>query len=244
MIRFEQVCKRFGDHEVLRAVDLEIPRGRVHFIMGHSGAGKSVLIKQVVGLLRPNAGRIWFDGQDITDLSEAGFASVRERCQLIFQHATLFDGLTAIDNVAMPLRNRFGLRPNAATEAAHAALLRVHADAFAERFPSELGAGVRKRIAIARALALKPEVVLYDEPTTGLDPVSARRIDRLIRETSDALGLTSVVVSHDLASMHGVADHVAFLWEGRVHFQGRAAGLQASRDPILARFCGAEFLAT
>ena len=238
VIRFVDVQKRFGAHEVLRGVSLTVRRGSVHFILGPSGAGKSVLIKQLVGLLRPDAGEIWLDDDELSRADERRFFRVRERCQLIFQQATLFEQLTVLENVAMPVRKRHHLSRAAAEARARVALGQVHAEAISERLPSTLGVGVQKRVAIARALALAPQVLLYDEPTTSLDPVAARRTDRLIAETSLALGLTSVVVSHDLTSVATIAERVTFLHDGRVRFDGTPAELFASADPIVRRFIG------
>ncbi len=240
IISLRDVDKAFDGRPVLRGVSVTVMPRTVHFIIGASGVGKSVTIKQMVGLLRPDRGRIELDGEDVTDLDEPGWLVKRRRFQMIFQHATLFDALTVLENVAMPVAKRFRLRAAAAEPRAREALRAVHAEALAARMPAELGLGVRKRVAIARALALLPEVLLYDEPTTGLDPVAARRTDRLIRETVDALGLTALVVSHDLASVRGIGDVVTFLHEGRVHFAGPPAQLFAATDPVLRAFVHGE----
>lgn len=235
MIVFTNVAKRFGAVPVLRGVSLTVRPGSVHYVIGESGAGKSVLIKQVVGLIQPDSGSIVLDGQELVGLDERSFRSVRERCQLIFQSATLFDALTILENVAMPLRRRFALEPADAKGRARAALARVRALDVADRLPSEIGPGLRKRVAVARALALEPRVLLYDEPTTSLDPVSARRTDRLIRDTATALGITSMVVSHDLISVR-TGDRVSFLHDGQVRFDGPPTELFESDDPLVRRF--------
>jgi phospholipid/cholesterol/gamma-HCH transport system ATP-binding protein len=235
-IRFVDVHKRFGDNRVLEGVSLDVAQGSVHFVIGESGVGKSVLIKQVVGLLRPDSGRVEFDGRDLTGLDEAGYFSVRERCQMIFQNATLFDGLTVRENVAMPLCKRFRVARQEARRRAREALEMVQARHLEDRLPGTLGQGVRKRVAIARALALEPEALLYDEPTTGLDPVAARRTDRLIRDMADRLGLTSLVVSHDLQSVRAIGDRVTFLHQGSVCFEGSAGDLFSSENSVVRRF--------
>jgi phospholipid/cholesterol/gamma-HCH transport system ATP-binding protein len=239
VIVFDDVHKAFGGRAVLRGVSLTVARGSVHFVIGESGGGKSVLVKHVVGLVRPDRGSIRYDGRELVGLSEAGFREVRRSCQMIFQSATLFDGLTLLENVAMPLRQRFGLPKREAYERARDALERVHATALGDRLPAEVGAGVRKRIAVARAIALEPRTILYDEPTTSLDPVAARRTDRLIREMADRFGITSFVVSHDLVSVH-TGDRVSFLESGRVAFEGTPEELAASRDPAVRRFVHGE----
>ncbi len=238
MIAFDDVYKRFGDKQVLAGVSLRIDAGKVHFIIGESGAGKSVLIKQVVGLIKPDRGAVRFCGADVVPMGEAELLGVRRRCQMIFQHATLFDALSVLENIAMPLRKRFGLGRRQAQAKAREALALVHVLHTAERLPSELGAGVQKRVAIARALALEPEVLLYDEPTTSLDPIAARRTDRLIAETTFRLGLTSVVVSHDMTSVRAIADRVAMLHEGRICFDGTATELGSSDLEAVRRFRG------
>jgi phospholipid/cholesterol/gamma-HCH transport system ATP-binding protein len=236
VIRFAGVHKVFGDLQVLRGVSFCVLPGSVHFIMGPSGVGKSVTIKQLVGLLRPDAGVVELFGEDVSALDERAWLDRRRRCQMIFQQATLFDALTVLENVAMPVAKRFRLSRGEAEVRARRALAQVDAEALSDRLPPTLGGGVRKRIAIARALALEPEVLLYDEPTTGLDPVAARRTDRLIRHTSRALGLTSVVVSHDLESVAAIGDWVVLLHEGQVVFDGRPDAMFAATDPLIRGF--------
>jgi phospholipid/cholesterol/gamma-HCH transport system ATP-binding protein len=234
-IEFVGVTKAFAGKPVLRGLDLAIDRGSAHYIIGTSGVGKSVTIKLLVGLLSADAGEIWFDGARVDGLAEAAFYPVRRRVGMVFQSATLFDGLSLRDNVALPLRVHRRLRPAAAAREAQALLEAVYLGDQGERFPAELSDGVRKRAAIARTLAMAPEVVLFDEPTTGLDPISARRIDRLIRDLVER-GLTCVVVSHDLPSILGAADQVSLLYAGRVHAAGAPAALAAGDDPIVRQF--------
>jgi len=238
VISFRDVHKAFGALKVLDGVSVDVQAGTVHFIMGRSGAGKSVLTRQVIGLLRPDDGEVWVDGLEVSRLSEAEFMPVRRKCQMIFQHATLFEAMTVLENVAMPIRKRTNLTASQAREKAEEALGRVHVQDAMGRMPAELGAGVKKRVAIARAIALDPEIMLYDEPTTSLDPVAARRTDRLIREMADELGITSMVVSHDLTSLQAIADRVTFLNLGRVAFDGAADEMLSSDDPVLRRFVG------
>ena len=236
MIEFRGVHKAFSGKVVLSGVDLRVERGEVMFIIGTSGVGKSVTIKHLVGLLRVDAGEIWFDGARVDQLSERQFEPIRKRCGMVFQSSTLFDSMTLKENVALPLRKHKGLRQAAAEVEALRRLEQVHMAPFADRYPAELSDGMRKRAAIARTLTLEPEAVLFDEPTTGLDPVSARRIDRLIRELSDTLGVTSIVVSHDLDSTFSIADRIAFLYQGRVHACGTPAEIRGSADPVVQQF--------
>jgi phospholipid/cholesterol/gamma-HCH transport system ATP-binding protein len=235
-IEFKTVTKAFGGKPVLRGMDLAVAKGEVMFIIGTSGVGKSVTIKHLIGLLRIDGGEIWFDGARIDQLPEAKLAPLRKRIGMVFQSSTLFDSMTLAENVALPLRKHGGLRHAAALVEAKKRLAQVYMDDYADRYPAELSDGMRKRAAIARTLALQPEVVLFDEPTTGLDPVSARRVDRLIRELATSLGVTAIVVSHDPPSIFGIADRVAFIYQGRVHVVATPAELRASSDPIVQQF--------
>jgi phospholipid/cholesterol/gamma-HCH transport system ATP-binding protein len=235
IIQFKNIHKSFDDKPVLTGLDLSVEASEVLFIVGTSGVGKSVTIKQLVGLLRPDSGEILLDGARIDHLPEAALYPIRQRCAMVFQHATLFDSMTILENVALPLRKHRKLGARDAERDALRRLEQVHMAEHARAFPAELGDGMRKRAAIARALTLEPELVLLDEPTTGLDPVSARRIDRLIRELADG-GVTSIVVSHDLTSMFSIADRIALLYRGKVHVIGAPAELRASSDPVVQQF--------
>jgi phospholipid/cholesterol/gamma-HCH transport system ATP-binding protein len=235
-IEFVAVAKAFAGKPVLRDMNLAVKRGEVLFIIGTSGVGKSVTIKHLVGLLHVDAGEIWFDGRRIDQLTERDFPPIRKRIGMVFQSSTLFDSMTLAENVALPLRKHKGMRHRAAVEEARLRLAQVYMADYADRFPAELSDGMRKRAAIARTLTLDPEVVLFDEPTTGLDPVNARRIDRLIRELADRLGVTAVVVSHDLSSIFSIADRIAFLYQGRVHALGTQGEVQGSPDPVVQQF--------
>ena len=236
LIEFRSIAKAFGGKPVLQGMDLAVEKGEVLFIIGTSGVGKSVTIKHLVGLLRVDAGEIWFDGQRIDQLAEKAFWPVRRRIGMVFQSSTLFDSMTLTENVALPLRKHKHMRMAAACDDARRRLAEVYMSEFADRYPAELSDGMRKRAAIARTLALDPEVVLFDEPTTGLDPVNARRIDRLIRELADHRGMTAVVVSHDLTSIFSIADRIAFLYQGAVRALGTPAALRASDDSVVQQF--------
>src|SRR5512139_229575 len=235
-IEFKGVTKAFSGKPVLRGMNLAVAKGEVMFIIGTSGVGKSVTIKHLIGLLRIDQGEIWFDGQRVDTLPERALAPLRKRIGMVFQSSTLFDSMTLVENVALPLRKHQRMSHKAALDEAKQRLAQVYMEDYADRYPAELSDGMRKRAAIARTLALSPEVVLFDEPTTGLDPVSARRIDRLIRELADRLGVTAIVVSHDLPSIFGVADRVAFIYQGVTHTVATPAALRASPDPIIQQF--------
>jgi phospholipid/cholesterol/gamma-HCH transport system ATP-binding protein len=235
-VEFRGVAKAFGGQPVLRDLSLAIGRGEILYLIGTSGVGKSVAIKLLIGLLRIDAGEIWFDGRRIDQLAERALAPLRKRIGMVFQSSTLFDSMTLAENVALPLRVHRGMRWAAALDDARRRLGQVYMAEHAERYPAELSDGMRKRAAIARTLALDPEVVLFDEPTTGLDPVSARRVDRLIRELATGLGVTAVVVSHDPPSIFGTADRIALLYQGAVRALATPAELRASPDPVVQQF--------
>jgi phospholipid/cholesterol/gamma-HCH transport system ATP-binding protein len=240
LIHFKGLCKSFGSKTVLGGVSFEVRAGEVFFIIGASGVGKSVLIKHLVGLLAPDAGEIWLDGEEISKKTEADLGEVRKKCAMVFQHSTLFDSMTCVENVALPLRKHKGISHRRALEEARTRLAQVHMQPFADHYPAELGDGMRKRVAIARALTLDPRYVLFDEPTTSLDPVSARRVDRLIRELSDTLGVTSIVVSHDLVSTFTIADRIAMLYKGDVRLLGTPDAFKASDDAVVRQFIRGE----
>jgi phospholipid/cholesterol/gamma-HCH transport system ATP-binding protein len=236
VISYRHLKKSFGPKTILRDVSFDVLDGEVLFIIGQSGAGKSVLIKHLVGLLAPDEGEIWLDGEEVSRLSEDEMYRVRMKCAMVFQHSTLFDSMTCLDNVALPLRKHKNLRVEEARREARRRLEQVHMETFANVFPPAMGDGMRKRVAIARALTLEPRYVLFDEPTTSLDPVSARRVDQLIRELSDSLGVTSIVVSHDLASIFGIADRIVMLYQGLVRMVGTPDEFKRIDDPIIDQF--------
>lgn len=235
-IEFRNVHKSFGDKVVLAGVDLKIRNGECFFIIGSSGVGKSVLIKHLVGLIRPDAGEIFLDDREVSRLTEEEFYAVRMKCAMVFQNATLFDSMTCAENVALPLRKHKNMTHDASLVEAKRRLSQVHMEAYAQSFPAELGDGMRKRVAIARALTLEPEFVLFDEPTTSLDPVSARRVDQMIRELCDELHVTSVVVSHDLTSIFSIADRIAMLYKGAVRMLGTPDEFRRTEDAVVQQF--------
>jgi phospholipid/cholesterol/gamma-HCH transport system ATP-binding protein len=236
MISFRHVCKSFGAKDVLQDVSFDIADGETFFIIGASGVGKSVLIKHLIGLLRPDSGDILLDGDEVSRLSETAMYPVRKKCAMVFQHSTLFDSMTCLENVALPLRKHRGYSPREALSHAGERLAQVNMQEFGDKFPAELGDGMKKRVAIARALTLEPRYVLFDEPTTSLDLVSARRVDALIRELSERLGVTCVVVSHDLTSIFSIATRIAMLYQGNVRLLGTPAAFQATDDAIIQQF--------
>jgi phospholipid/cholesterol/gamma-HCH transport system ATP-binding protein len=236
MISFRHLKKSFGPKTILKDVSFDVQHGEVFFIIGQSGAGKSVMIKHLIGLLAPDEGEIWLDDEEISRFNEAEMYAVRMKCAMVFQHSTLFDSMSCLDNVALPLRKHKKMSVSEARDDARRRLEQVQMQAFGDRFPAELGDGMRKRVAIARALTLDPRYVLFDEPTTSLDPVSARRVDKLIRELSDTLGVTSIVVSHDLESIFSIGDRIAMLYKGYARLVGTPEEFRRSDDPIIEQF--------
>jgi len=236
LFEIRDLSKRYERQPVLDHLSFDITRGECFVILGRSGSGKTVTLRQLNALERPDGGSVRFDGTEISSLDEADLVPFRRRIAMLFQSSALFDSMTVFDNVAFPLREHRTLTPEATAERVHERLRRVGLDEFAGRMPAELSGGMRKRTALARALALEPEAVLYDEPTGGLDPMGAASIARLIRETHDALGVTSVVVTHDLVLARRVADRVALLDAGRFRFLGTWSAAETASDPLLQSF--------
>lgn len=235
-IKFKGIYKSFGDKHVLRGVDLTVKPGEVMFIIGQSGAGKSVLVKHLVGLLRPDKGRVYLDGVDVTDFTEKEFYPIRKRCAMVFQNSTLFDSMTLVENVMLPIRKHRNVSDDEAYEQAIEQLTKVGMQRYADRYPADFGDGMRKKVAIARALTLDPEYVIFDEPTTGIDPISAAMVDKLIRHLADHLGVTSIVISHDLRSIFGIADRVAMLYKGELAEDGTPDDFKKSTNPVVQQF--------
>ncbi len=235
MIEFRGVSKRFGDKVVLDDFSLAIPEGETTVLLGYSGTGKSVALKHIVGLIEPDAGDVLVDGELVNRLEYDELMLLRARIGYVFQFAALFDSLSVGENLALGLRRR-GLR-EAEVEARVAESLRlVELEGAEERYPVELSGGMRKRVGIARAIALRPRYILYDEPTTGLDPVTTAAMDDLMVRARRELGATSVVVTHDIRSAFAVADRIAFLHQGRIRRVGSTAEFRETTDPLVREF--------
>jgi len=235
-LRFCGIRKAFGPKEVLCGVDLEVRRGETLVILGGSGTGKSVLLKITVGLLAPDAGTLFLEGQDVTAFDEARWLEARKQVSYLFQQGALFDSMSVFDNVAFPLREHRACAEEEVAARVGEKLALVGLESSAELFPADLSGGMRKRVALARAIVLEPRCILYDEPTAGLDPVTADSIDHLIRRMQRRLGVTSVVVTHDIRSMFHIGDRVAFLSGGRIAFLGTPEEARAAADPGLSAF--------
>lgn len=235
-LSFQDVYKSFGAKEVLRGVSLDVSTGETVVVLGGSGSGKSVLLRHAIGLIRPDAGRVIVDGVDVTPLDEEQLFETRRKVGMLFQSGALFDSMNVRDNVAFALREHTDLDDPAVRTRVAEVLGRVELSGTEELMPADLSGGMRKRVALARAIALAPRAILYDEPTTGLDPVTARTIDALIRSLQRALGVTGVVVTHDIESAFRVADRVAFLHQGRIEFVGPPDDARTVGPPLLRRF--------
>ena len=235
MITFRDVHKGFGPKQVLRGVTLDIPDGQTTVLLGYSGTGKSVALKLIAGLLRPDEGAVEVDGIVVKDQDPKGLVEVRAHIGYVFQFAALFDSMTVAENIRLGLvRRRIG--EDEQVERVRESLRLVDLSGTEARYPAELSGGMRKRVGIARAIALKPRYILYDEPTTGLDPVTSAVIDRLMARTARELGVTSVVVTHDMRSAYTVGDRIAMLYEGRIRQVGTVAEIQATDDPVVRQF--------
>jgi phospholipid/cholesterol/gamma-HCH transport system ATP-binding protein len=240
VIRVEALSKSFNGQPVLRSLDLEVPAGSVTVIIGRSGGGKSVFLKHLLGLMRPDSGKVLVGGVDLTELSGRAVDRVRERFGVVFQGGALFDSLTCAGNVAFPLREKTRLGRAEIAQRVAEALDRVGLADVGPKYPEEVSGGMRKRVAIARALITEPEIVFFDEPTTGLDPILVNSIHRLIRELHQRLGFTAVMVSHEIPEIFEIADTVAMLHEGRIVEVGPPAAIQGSANPIVQRFIRGE----
>jgi phospholipid/cholesterol/gamma-HCH transport system ATP-binding protein len=235
VIVFDHVVKRFGEKVVLNGFSLEIPDKQTTVIIGYSGSGKSVALKQVVGLLEPDAGTVSVDGEIVADLDQRALMRLRTQIGFVFQFAALFDSMTVEENIALGL-HRQALPSGEIADRVSESLALVGLEGTEARFPAELSGGMRKRVGIARAIALRPRYILYDEPTTGLDPVTSAVIDQLMVRTRETYGVTSVVVTHDMRSAYTVGDRIAMLYRGTVRQVGTIEQIQRTHDPVVRQF--------
>ena len=236
LIEFRNVKKAFGPKEVYRDLSLDVVRGESLTIIGGSGQGKSVMLKMLIGLLNADAGSISFDGENITAYSDLEFSKIRRRIGMLFQSAALFDSLSVGENVAYGLREHQQLSESEISAVVHESLTHVGLPGIEHMWPADLSGGMKKRVGLARAIAVKPEVLLYDEPTTGLDPINTTRINRLILELKNRLKVTSIVVTHDMHSAFTVSDRIIMIHDGRVVFSGTPDEVRHSTEPRVRDF--------
>jgi len=235
VIEFQDLRKAFDGRPVLEGFTLRVQDGETTVIIGYSGTGKSVALKHVVGLLQPDAGDVIVDGRAVSTLDRAALTALRREIGFVFQFAALFDSMSVFDNVALGLRRR-DLSDDEIAARVREALALVDLTGAEERYPAELSGGMRKRVGIARAIALRPRYILYDEPTTGLDPVTSAVIDQLMVRTREHLRVTGIVVTHDMRSAYTVGDRIAMLYEGRIRQVGTVAQIQETEDPVVRQF--------
>lgn len=240
LIEFRSISKHFGRQVVLDGVDLRIEEGQSLVIIGASGSGKSVMLKHMVGLLKPDGGEVWFDGRHIDNLSEVKLDEIREQFGFLFQMGALFDSMTVEENVAFPVVEHTSKPAAEVSRVVEEKLRMVGLPEIRKKMPVELSGGQRKRVALARAIALDPRVILYDEPTTGLDPIRSDVINELILKLQRELKVTSVVVTHDMHSAFKVADRIVMLHEAHLIFDGTPDQIKASDNPIVQRFVRGE----
>jgi phospholipid/cholesterol/gamma-HCH transport system ATP-binding protein len=243
-IRIEGIEKSYGSHQVLKGVTFDIHRGITNVIIGASGAGKSVLMRQIIRLEQPDAGSIVVDGEDIVPMNEVALIKVRRKFGMVFQMSALFDSMDVFDNVAFPLREHLKLNRKELRERVMQRLEDLEVGHAANKMPSELSGGMQKRVAVARALVLEPEVLIYDEPTTGLDPITSRTVDDLMVRMREQFGVTGIVITHDMASVFKIADRINYLFEGRVTASGTPQEFLSSTDPATRDFLEASAVGT
>lgn len=236
MIEIVHLKKSFDDKPVLRDVNLSIQQGKITVIIGRSGCGKSVLLKLILGLIKPDGGEIFVEGQEVTGMNQEEIYKMRRKFGMLFQNAALFDSMTVEENMALPLVEHSDLAYGEIKKRVHEKLNMVGLPGIENLKPAELSGGMKKRVGLARALMMEPEIVLYDEPTTGLDPIMSDVIDNVVIGFNKNLGITSVVVTHDMKSVYKIADRVAMIQRGVVLFDGTPEGLRNTDDPVVSQF--------
>jgi phospholipid/cholesterol/gamma-HCH transport system ATP-binding protein len=240
VIKIKNLVKRFGDRAVLDGIDIAIPEGKITVIMGGSGCGKSTLLRHLIGLHQPTSGEVWVDGRNIAGLDEKGMNEVRKKFGMLFQGSALFNSMTVGQNVAVPLKEHTDLSPEIIKIIVRVKLELVGLTGFENFMPHEISGGMKKRVALARAIALDPKIVFYDEPGAGLDPITASMIDRLILDLSKKLSITSVVVTHEMKSAFRIADQIVILQKGKVIQVGTAEEIQNSKNAYVQQFIQGE----
>jgi phospholipid/cholesterol/gamma-HCH transport system ATP-binding protein len=236
MIQIEELYKRFGSKAVLAGLSLTIEHGETMVVIGGSGTGKSVLLKHVIGLMKPDSGRIVVDGQDVEQLNEAQLADVRKKFGMLFQGAALFDSLSVWENVGFWLTQHAKLSAREVRDVAREKLALVGLKGVEDLMPAELSGGMKKRVGLARAIAHDPQIMLYDEPTTGLDPIMADVINDLIIRLKEQLKVTSIAITHDMTSAYKIADRIAMLYQGKILEVGTPDEIRASASPVVRQF--------
>lgn len=236
MIELKDIHKAFGQKEVLKGFSLAVPEGKTTSVIGGSGAGKSVALKHIVGLLEADRGEVWVDGENVGELEQEALYELRRRVGYVFQFAALFDSMTIEENVGLGLKRIKGMEPGRIRDRVAECLHLVDMDGYEGRYPAELSGGQKKRIGLARAIATEPKYLLYDEPTTGLDPITTALIDKLIMRMADELDVTGLVITHDMESAFRISDRIAMLYDGRIRYEGTADEIRDAEDPVVRGF--------
>lgn len=236
MIEVRGLTKAIGEQEILRGVDLTVAKGETLVIIGRSGGGKSVLLKHLIGLMQPDAGEIWIEGENIIGLNERKLATIRQKVGILFQSGALFDSMSVEENIAFPLQEAGERDPAVIRQRVREILEVIELEGEEEKMPVNLSGGMKKRVGLARSIIRRPSCVLYDEPTAGLDPVVSDSINRLIRRLQQRFGVTSIVVTHDMKSAAHIGDHIAYLHEGSIYFYGTIQELEQSSDLLIQDF--------
>ena len=236
MLSLQNVTKAFDGQVVLNDLNLEISTGKITSVIGPSGEGKSVLLKHMIGLLKPDSGEVIADGEVISKMRGSNLNRIREKFGMLFQNAALFDSMTVFENVAFPLQEKTRLSPAEIQDRVHEALAHVGLKGVDKKYPDMLSGGMKKRVGLARALLLNPKIILFDEPTTGLDPIICRAIHQLIKETHRKFGYTAVIVSHEIPEIFEISDEVAILYRGRIIEKGKPRDIQLSSNPVVRQF--------
>ncbi|GBD39511.1 putative ribonucleotide transport ATP-binding protein mkl [bacterium HR37] len=236
IIELKDVHKSFNSKKVHNGVSLSIRRGETITVLGGSGSGKSVLLKEITGLIKPDSGGVFIEGEDIVPMDEVELIRIRKKIGMLFQNAALFDSLTVAENIAFPLREHFKYTEKEIKEIVARNLELVGLPGIEDKFPSDLSGGMRKRVGLARAMAMNPKILLYDEPTTGLDPPNVKRINRLIKELQQRFGVTGVVITHDVASAFEISDRIGFLYKGKIVFVGTVEEAKNTDVKVLSDF--------
>ncbi len=236
MIRFENIVKKFGDRTILKGISFEAKKGDILFVLGTSGTGKSVLLKNIVGLLTPTSGKIWIDKEEVSGYGETQYMPIRKKCGMVFQYPALFDSLSVFENVAFGLRRHYDYTEDQITERVEECLGLVKLHDVKDKLPQDISYGMQKRVSLARTVAVDPKILLFDEPTTGLDPITTNAVNQLILDLSRKLHTTSIVVSHDMHCALDIADQILVLDHGMIIEQGTPEEIKKSKDPLVVGF--------
>ncbi len=240
MIEVVDLYKSFNDHPVLKGINLRVDEGKTLALIGGSGKGKSVLLKIIIGLMRPDRGKVLIDNQDIGRLRGKALKRLKERCGIVFQGGALFDSLTVFENIAFPLEEKTRMKASQIRDTVMRELARVGLSGSETKYPAEISGGMKKRVALARCLVMNPEIVLFDEPTTGLDPLIGKAIHKLIRECQKSLNFTAIIVTHEIPAIFSMVDRVAMLFDGKILAEGTPGEIETTKDPVIHQFIHGE----